>query len=60
MIKLAKELSFFLSTAMQRVWGPHASPAIEHDPNARAGNYESHQVNAGLFGVLVSNRESRF
>jgi len=64
MSKLAKDLFHSIATSVQRAWGPwrraRASQTIAHDPNARAGGYESHQVNAGLFGVLVSNRNSRF
>jgi hypothetical protein len=64
MSKLAKELFHSIATFVHRARGPwrlaHASETIHHDPNARAGGYESDQVKAGLFGVLVSNRDSRF
>jgi hypothetical protein len=64
MSKLAREFFDSIVTSVHRAWGPwrlaDSSPAIDHDPNVRAGGYESHQVQAGLFGVLVSTREPRY
>lgn len=37
-----------------------AREAVYHDPNVRAGGYDSRQANPGLFGLLVSTRDSRY
>jgi hypothetical protein len=40
-----------------RWWHAHVlHRAVDHDPNARAGEYLPHQPGPGLYGVLVSNR----
>ena len=64
MSKLAKELFDSIATMVRQARGQRrpAQPgqAIAHDPNVRAGGNGSNALQAGLFGVLVSNDNSRF
>ena len=42
---------------LRRWWHAHVPHrAVDHDPNARAGEYLPNQRSPGLYGVLVSNR----